>query len=252
MLKIPGRVTNYKKLDSIDDLKEINFGQSMSKHSLVLLHWFANMIDINQKDDMLFLKFFPSNGDYGFRIYSNSEGLLDKVERGHIYYTVGNLHQERLHQETAVLPDYVVKSPQEYMGSNRDRIIVKAMGLSVNQVYITQLQDDGKALDPHHTYQITTKLLGEIKKFSVTGEQPSLLQLRKNRGINADDLQLRRIRNTWGYVANVGLFLFIVIGEKSKNKSENRKHLQNEYSALILIIVVAVVAITIQFFNKGE
>ncbi|CAL8338363.1 unnamed protein product [Arctogadus glacialis] len=78
-------------LDSIDDLKKIPFGQSVPKHSLVLLHWFANTIEIDN-NDAIELTFEPNHGDYGTHHYGNFERFLDPVPFGHRYYTLGNIN----------------------------------------------------------------------------------------------------------------------------------------------------------------
>ncbi|XP_070836589.1 uncharacterized protein [Chaetodon trifascialis] len=218
----------HKKLKSITDLKKINFGQSVPKHSLVLLHWFANEVNIDN-DNVIWLTFDPNNEDYGSHHYGNYEGLLDPLPRGNIrYYTIGNLYQD----VSVRLPSYVVNPPREYVGRNRDRIIIRVQGRNtrraalqrIDQVYITQHYDTsdylGTPYDPDHTYQITTNLLRQIREFSVRNNQMSLLYLRNRFQSHADDTS---IRNTWGNLACLGLFLFIVIEEKySLNQRNNR------------------------------
>ena len=54
-------------LNSINDLKKIPFGQSVPQHSLVLLHWFANTIEID--NDLIELTFEPNHEDYGTHHY---------------------------------------------------------------------------------------------------------------------------------------------------------------------------------------
>ncbi|KAK1878202.1 Colicin I receptor [Dissostichus eleginoides] len=61
-----------KTLKSINGLKKINFGQSVPKHSLLLLHWFANQIDIDN-NDIIQLTFDPNSGEYGSHHYGNYE-----------------------------------------------------------------------------------------------------------------------------------------------------------------------------------
>ncbi|XP_037331596.2 uncharacterized protein LOC119220066 [Pungitius pungitius] len=216
------------KLKSITDLKKINFAQSMPKHSLLLLYWFANEVDIDN-NNIVSLTFDPNAGDYGSHHYGNFERLLDPLPWGNVYYTIGNLNQET----SIPLPAYVVLPPaREYVGSNRDRIIVRVRGQNtrgldlqrIEQVYITQHYDTsenlGTAYDPHHTYRITTNFLREIRQFSVGQNQQQLLQLRNNFGSNAD---VSSIRNTWGDLAGLGLLLFIVIHEKYSFKSPNNR-----------------------------
>ncbi|XP_076609015.1 uncharacterized protein LOC143334225 [Chaetodon auriga] len=220
----------HKNLNSISDLKKINFGQSVPKHSLVLLHWFANEVDIDN-NNVIWLTFDPNNGDYGSHHYGNYEGLLDPLPRGNIryrYYAVGNLNQD----VSVRLPSYVVNPRREYVGGNRDRIIIRVQEQNtgqaalrrIDQVYITQHYDTSEDLgthyDPDHTYQITMNLLRQIREFSVRDNQMPLWYLRNRFQSQADDFS---IRNTWGNLACLGLFLFIVIEEKySSNQRDNR------------------------------
>lgn len=257
MMKISGRVTSccvalllaltcvsaVQRLNSINDLKKVNFGQTVPKHSLILLHWFANTVDIGN-NDFIRLNFDLDGGDYGSHHYGNFEGQLDPLPQGYRYYTVGNLYQD----SSVQLPDYVVNSPREYEGENRDRIIIRVRRQNtgrgvlqtIDQVYITQHYENsdhqGTPYDPAHTYQITINLLRQIREFSVRDNQ--LLHLRNRYGSNADDFQLRHIRNTWGNLACLGLLLFIVIEEKPS--SDNRK-----LRILLLLIFLFIVLLCI-------
>ncbi|XP_029016007.1 uncharacterized protein LOC114861136 [Betta splendens] len=204
--------TFVKRLHSINDLKKINFGQSVPKHSLLLLHWFANTVDVDN-NDVIWLTFDPDNKDYGSHHYGNFERLLDQLPQGQRYFTVGNLNGG------ASLPSYVYNPPREYREGNRDRVIFSVSGQRIGQVYITQhygtSENQGTRYDPEHTYQVTTNLLRQIREFAVGQNQGNLLsELREDFGSNADDSQLREIKITWGDLAPLGLLLFIVIQEK--------------------------------------
>uniref|UniRef100_A0A8C9XHQ6 Uncharacterized protein n=1 Tax=Sander lucioperca TaxID=283035 RepID=A0A8C9XHQ6_SANLU len=194
---------NNKKLNSINALKKINYGQSVPKHSLVLLYWFANTVDIDE-NNVIRLTFDPNSGDYGSHHYGNYEGLLDPLPRGnrYRYYTIGNLNRET----SIPLPPYVVRPPTGYVGGNRDRIIIRVreqnivgQALQIDQVYITQHIQHQVTYDPDHTYQITTNLLRQIREFSVGDNQQPMQYLRSLYGSNADVLH---IRNTWGELAS--------------------------------------------------
>uniref|UniRef100_A0A4W6C877 Uncharacterized protein n=1 Tax=Lates calcarifer TaxID=8187 RepID=A0A4W6C877_LATCA len=161
-----------RMLNSINDLKKINFGQSVPKHSLLLLHWFANVVDIDRNNDIR-LTFNPDNGEYGSHHYSNYEGLLDQLPDGYQYYTVGNLN----HENSELLPEYVAHPRSEYEGGNRDRIIFRIREADkgqqvlprIDQVFITQHYEYQQTdYDPNHTYEITTDLFTEIREFSVS------------------------------------------------------------------------------------
>ncbi|XP_074512976.1 uncharacterized protein LOC141781261 [Sebastes fasciatus] len=247
MMKMSGRVTRccvalffvlnsvsavQKKFNSINDLKKINFGQSVPKHSLLLLHWFANTVEIDEHD-VIRLAFDPNRGDYGSHQYHNSEGLLDRLHRGsgYRYYTFGNLHQET----SIPLPPYVVRPQREYVGTNSDRIIIRIREQNtgwralqrIDQVYITQHTEHQREYDPDHTYRITVNLLRQIREFSVGQNQQQLLQLRNRYASNADEF---RIRNTWGDLACLGLLLFIVIQEKYSSSQQNNRQNRRTHS----------------------
>lgn len=210
----------YQKLKSLNDLKNIDFGQSMPKHSLLLLHWFANAIDIDN-NNVLCLTFDPNTEDFGSHHYGNYEELLDPLPWGYRYYTVGNLYEETSHE----LPDYVLQPPvREYRGNNMDRIIFRIQETNsgshrIDQAYLTQHyrqnQNQGTMYNPDHTYRITANLLQQMRLFSVQNNHRSQQELRDLFGSHAEDSDLRDIRNKWGNsLACLGLLLFIVIQEK--------------------------------------
>ncbi|KAG7999700.1 hypothetical protein GBF38_000891, partial [Nibea albiflora] len=254
LLALTSVSAEHKKLNSINDLKKINFGSSVPKHSLMLLHWFANTVDIGNNND-IWLTFDPNCGDYGSHHYGNFERLLDPLPRGNVryrYYTIGNLYEDTSRQ----LPSYVRNSPREYVGRNMDRIIIRVQDTGrralhrVDQVYITQHYDtsehQGTPYDPEQTYQITTNLLRQIREFSVGENQRPLLNLRNRFGSNADESY---IRQTWGNLACLGLLLFIVIEEKySSNQRNNSRpehndrpgRRENQFGALDWIICLII------------
>ncbi|XP_033945769.1 uncharacterized protein [Pseudochaenichthys georgianus] len=251
MMKISGRVTwccvalllaltsvsaVQKTLKSINGLKRINFGKSVPMHSLLLLHWFANEINIDD-NDIIQLTFDPNSGAYGSHHYGNYEDLLDPLPRGnqHRYYTIGNLHQGTSTQ----LPSYVVDPIIEDMGRNMDRIIFRVREQNIHgqayqtidQVFITQhIPHQGTLYDPAHTYRIDINLLREIREFAVGEDQQPLSYLRNRFGSSADDFE---IENKWGELACLGLLLYIVMQEKhssqqQNNRPENRRNPSNE------------------------
>ncbi|MEQ2305756.1 hypothetical protein AMECASPLE_001288 [Ameca splendens] len=221
-------------LNTINDLKNLNFGTAVPTHSLLLLHWFANEVDIDN-NNVIRLTFQPNQGDYGSHHYGNYERVLAPLPPGNIYryFTVGNLNQET----SSDLPSYVVHPRNGYEGRNRDRIIFRVReqnvgrqaGHVIDRVYITQhfetSEYQGTRYDPDHTYQVTTNLLRQIRQFSVEeNDRYTLTSLRDQFRSNADNSQLREIRNVWGDLACLGLFLFIVIKEKySSNQHHNNR-----------------------------
>ncbi|XP_061555939.1 uncharacterized protein LOC133414531 [Phycodurus eques] len=217
-------VCAIKKLNSINDLKKVDFGRAVPKHSLLLLHWFANTIDIDN-NDVIRLTFDPNLGAYGSHHYGNYERLLNPLPQGNSrcrYYTVGNVYQGQTQ-----LPNYVLHPPsEESRGRNRDRIIFRVRehntgrqaSETIDEVYITQHYEnsnEGTRYDPVYTYQITTNLLRQIREFSVEENQSnSLMELREDFGSNINDSQLRFLKITWRELACIGLLMFIVLEEK--------------------------------------
>ncbi|KAK7940280.1 hypothetical protein WMY93_003606 [Mugilogobius chulae] len=173
----------HQRLKSLNDLKKIDFGQPVPKHSLLLLHWFANVIDIDN-NNVLLLTFDPNSEDFGSHHYGNFEDMLDPLPRGHRYYTVGNLHEDTSDE----LPDYVLNPPvREYVGTNMDRIIFRVRERTsgdhrIDQVYLTQhyRQDEhqGTRYNPEYTYRISTTLLHELRLYSVEYNPRSMFELR--------------------------------------------------------------------------
>lgn len=207
-------VSAIRVLRSIGDLKTIDFGHSVPRHSFLLLYWFANQVDMNH-NNVIQLNFNP-NTQYGSHHYGNYERLLDTLHQGYQYYTVGNLEEDSAQQ----LPDYVLNPPRGYEGSNLDRIVFSVYRRStiqrteqiVNRVFITQHhQHQGNDYDPNYTYEISPNLLREIRQFS-PGDQ--LEHLTDCHGANVNYDQLLRIRNIWGDLATLGLLLFIVVEKK--------------------------------------
>jgi len=227
-------VSAVQRLNTFSDLKKINFDQFVPSHSLLLLHWFANTVDIDN-NNVIRLTFDPNRGDFGSHHYGNYERMLDPLPQGNIryqYYTVGNLNGGMSSQ----LPSYIVHPRFGYEGRNRDRIVFRVReqnvgrlsGQIIDRVYITQHYEtsaqQGTRYDPAHTYQVTTHLLSQIRVFSVEySDRMSLMNLRDQFGSSASDSQIRDIRNSWGDLACLGLFLFIVIQEKYVPDQHNNR-----------------------------
>ncbi|KAM8845806.1 uncharacterized protein AB9W97_000770 isoform 1-T2 [Spinachia spinachia] len=221
-----------EELDSVNDLKELDFGQSVPNRSLLLLYWFANEVEIDENDNIS-LTFDPDSRAYGSHYYGNYEGLLDPLPRdnSYQYYTIGSLNQD----SSRPLPDYVVRPVIGYVAENRARIIIRVREpytgqLRVDRVYVTQHIKNQGEYDPDHTYRVTTNLLREVKRFSVGENQQQLLQLRNRFGSKAD---VSFFGKTWGELAGLELLLLIVIKERGsfwqQNSLEIHDTLQNNY-----------------------
>ncbi|CAL8329629.1 unnamed protein product [Boreogadus saida] len=211
-------------LNSINDLKKIPFGQSVPKHSLVLLHWFANAIELS--NNRLELNFF--NGDYGAHHYVNVQEFLDPLPFHHQYYTLGNINP-MININGISLPSYFTDDLNHLLGGevqNRARIIFSHSSQNtIGQVFITQHyqadQGQGSGYDPGHTYRISINLLRELRVFRLDRRQ-ELSEIGGDFGSGIDSEELSSVRNTWGQLACVGLLLFIVINERNVPCRPNR------------------------------
>lgn len=203
-------------LDSIDDLQRIDFGRTVPLHSLLLLHWFANMVTMDNNGVMPLT--FDPNTDYGFHHYSNYEQVLEPLPHGCRYYTVGNLRQVTASQ----LPDYVLNPRMGVEAENRDRIIIRVSAQRIDQVYITQhydtVQQAGAPYDPARTYQVSSELLRQIREFSLSDSNSPQLDIRNR---YRDNNYPSFIKNMWGNLACLGLFLYIVLGDKLSGLQPN-------------------------------
>lgn len=152
-------VAAVQMINDINHLKGIQSDLSVPRHSLKLLHWFANQVDV--RSDWIRLNFNP-NYDYGSHHYVNIDGLLPYRPPGYLYYTIGNINQEGAME----LPDYVRHQRHHNNGYNRARIIFRVHGEAIDQVYLTQHYSNSQdsSYDPNHTYEISSDLLRELRR----------------------------------------------------------------------------------------
>ncbi|KAM6957779.1 uncharacterized protein FYW47_011883 [Aplochiton taeniatus] len=197
-------------LHSIRDLRNIDFGGAVPKHSLVLLHWFANNIDIDN-NDVISLTFEPNQEDYGTHHYGNYERLLNNLPHSrsvtYRYYTLGNLYRNNNLHSPLTLPSYVTQGNHNLRDDdeNRDRIIFRlrrdTSSETIDEVYITQHYGTALGIsqyDPEYTYRVSTNLLRELREFSVEGHQRnSLWELRDQFGNHVDDNLLGYLNRNW-------------------------------------------------------
>ncbi|XP_056434882.1 uncharacterized protein LOC130372751 isoform X1 [Gadus chalcogrammus] len=216
-------------LNSINDLKKIPFGQSVPKQSLVLLHWFANTIELSN-NNRLELNFDLNNGDYGAHHYGNYEGFLDQLPFGHRYITLGNIRTSpMINNQRRSMPSYFTNELNHLLEAeelNRARIIFSLSSQNtIGQVYVTQHyqadQGQGTVYDPEHSYRITIDLLRELRVFRLDRRQ-ELSEIGGDFGSSIGNSELHFIRNTWGQLACVGLLLFIVINQRNVPCRPNR------------------------------
>ncbi|XP_042163439.1 uncharacterized protein LOC121841113 isoform X2 [Oncorhynchus tshawytscha] len=80
-------------LNSISDLRNIEFGHRFPRHGLMLLHFVSGGLYVDN-NDVLIPTFLPERGDWGFHYFNNYEELFpplqDQNRQG--YYAVGNIN----------------------------------------------------------------------------------------------------------------------------------------------------------------
>lgn len=225
-------ISAIQPLCSINDLRNIDFGHTFPRHGLLLLHWFANNINIDNND--IPLNFEPNRGDYGIHYYRNHDNLLHPLSDPsgtvvYSYYTLGNLN---LHNNNArAFPSYVTQGfYNSVRDQNRDRIIIRVREdrrressnpRTIDRVYITQHyghyglpQGRRSQYDPHNTFQISPALLREIRELPV---RPTVGDLQNRFGQNLDQCILDQLYE-WGYLITLGLLLFVVTGNESTQR----------------------------------
>ncbi|XP_035655346.1 uncharacterized protein LOC118401834 [Oncorhynchus keta] len=201
-------------LSSIKDLRGIEFGHTSHRHGLMLLHWLANNIRIDNNGNMR-LNFNPTRGDYGFHFYGNRPASLPFLlpESGS-YYSLGNMNSNGLR----ALPDYVARRFYSSSGpeNNRDRVILRVRDDGSNQfiadeVYVTQHyqrnENRGSGYDPDNTYLVSFNLLTQIQRLANIDRNdiPRIYNVE----INHNSLQ--ELENIWGHTPGLALLLAIVL-----------------------------------------
>ncbi|XP_038860246.1 uncharacterized protein LOC120056124 isoform X2 [Salvelinus namaycush] len=199
-------------LNSIKDLKGIQFGHTFPRHSLMLLHWLADNIHIDNNNKMR-LNFNPTRGDYGFHFYGNRPPSLPILLPGSgSYYSLGNMNSFG----SRGLPDYVTQRLYNSRGpeSNMDRVVLRVREeesnpFIVDEVYVTQHyrrnENRGSAYDPANTYRVSFNLLTQIQRLICQNEIPRIYNVE----INHNSLQ--ELKNIWGHTPGLALLLAIVL-----------------------------------------
>ncbi|XP_036842221.1 uncharacterized protein LOC110530674 [Oncorhynchus mykiss] len=201
-------------LKSIDDLKDIQFGHTFPRHGLMLLHWLANNIYIDNNGNMR-LNFNPTSGDNGFHFYGNRPPSLPILhpESGS-YYSLGNMKRNG----SRALPYYVTRRFYNSWGpeNNRDRVILRVREDGSNQfiadeVYVTQHyqqnENRGSGYDPANTNRVNVSLLRQIQSLP-TIDQNDIPRI-YNVEINHNSLQ--ELEKIWRHTPGLALLLAIVL-----------------------------------------
>ncbi|CAB1341738.1 unnamed protein product [Coregonus sp. 'balchen'] len=127
---------DIRVLNSIKNLRNIEFGHRFPRHGLMLLHFVSGDLYIDN-NDALIPTFVPETGDWGFHHFNNYEQvfppLQDQNRQG--YYAVGNINT--LEHTHSILIYYLAPGNLE---RNRDRVVVRTSPNSplLEAVYITQ------------------------------------------------------------------------------------------------------------------
>ncbi|KAK9980081.1 hypothetical protein ABG768_013478 [Culter alburnus] len=180
-------VSSIRKLNNIDDLKNVDYGKSAPRHGLQLLFWFAQeVVDVDHNNVLgLNSNFDPHRGDFGFHRYLNKEGILPSLSSLQSYYSVGNLKSPG----AKALPAYVQRYyrntnvPQR----NMDRLIVSMIQNNPNRMF----RNDFNLSD---TYEIDPALILQIRHpYNCTLDQNN------NYGIYKEDQRCRQFLIQTGY-----------------------------------------------------
>ncbi|KAK3507228.1 hypothetical protein QTP70_011555 [Hemibagrus guttatus] len=164
-------LTSAAAIQTLQDIKDLeNTTTSMKefpRHGLMLLHWFANTVDVDSGGDME-LHFDPGQGSYGLHCYEDTDKRAPFDASESLYYSLGDLDR----RSARMLPFYVLQdfhhsgeSPQK----NVDRVLLqvqKSNPRKVEKVYMTEYHKDqsqGRSYNPDETYEISVKLLIQIR-----------------------------------------------------------------------------------------
>ncbi|XP_071217288.1 uncharacterized protein [Salvelinus alpinus] len=199
-------------LNSIDDLRDKKFGHIFPRHGLMLVHWLANTIQMDNND--MTLNFNPTRRDYGIHFYGNADKPcpLPPLSRRHgSYYSLGNIGRNNNNGAMA-LPLYVTQGFE----NNRDRVVLRVREEEPNQhivdeVYVTQHYprngNRGTGYDPIKTYRVNVSLLRQIQNLS--NINLNVIPQTYDAEINHSSLQ--SLRNTWRDTPGLALLLALVL-----------------------------------------
>ncbi|XP_056323857.1 uncharacterized protein LOC130237073 [Danio aesculapii] len=159
-------VSSVRKLNNIDELKNITYAKSAPRHGLQLLFWFAQkVLNVDQNNNLILdSNFDPTRDDFGFHKYENIEHILPSLASWESYYSVGNLKSPAAN----ALPAYVRKYYRNtnVPERNMDRLIVSVKQNKPNKilkVFITAHNLHKSDFNPSDTYEIDPALLLQIR-----------------------------------------------------------------------------------------
>ncbi|KAJ8281255.1 hypothetical protein GJAV_G00065420 [Gymnothorax javanicus] len=151
-----------RKLSSIQDLQDVRFGHQFPRHGLKLLHWLAKEVIEFDKSWKMQAKHDPKLGDFGFRPFRNSEGILPSPPHQSRYFEVGNLNSSGAQN----LP--FAEDESSNGESNKDRIILRLDPMMIiGEVYITEHAPYSLKFSAKDTYLLCSNLIQSIKRLSL-------------------------------------------------------------------------------------
>nr|XP_055057039.1 uncharacterized protein LOC129441401 [Misgurnus anguillicaudatus] len=155
------RVSAVRRLNNINDLKNVNYGRPAPRHGLQMLFWFSQRGNVDQ--NRFIINFNPVRGDFGFHYFGNRGPAILPNRNDLTYYSVGNLN----HRRATELPDYVRRYSNDCsLESNMDRLIVSVDQNNpqrIHNVYITAHQRGRNSFDPDATYEIAPPLIQQLR-----------------------------------------------------------------------------------------
>ncbi|CAB1326600.1 unnamed protein product, partial [Coregonus sp. 'balchen'] len=198
-------------LNSINYLKDIDFGHTSPPQGLMLLHWLADNIYTYNNGNMR-INFNPTRRDYGFHFYRNYDIPRSlpflPPERG-IYYSLGNNNCNG----AMTLPEYVTKRVYNSWGpeSNKHRVILRVREEGSNQFIVDNVYINHNSLEcleniwGHTTglalllaivlYFTRPKFLFKQQAFHVTSQPQSGMEDKDNTSIKLEVKTTNRGKN---------------------------------------------------------
>ncbi|XP_062864342.1 uncharacterized protein LOC134326070 [Trichomycterus rosablanca] len=169
--------TSITAIKTIKVIKDLNNATTLTKefprHGFMLLHWFANNVDVNSNGDIQ-LQFDPALGSYGFHCHKNKifgQNTQTEAFSESQYYSLGDLSR----RSARMFPFYVTQdfhNSEGFPKKNTDRVLIHVQNRSptkVEKVYLTEHVDNqGQeiAYDLDSTYEISAKLLTQIQSLN--------------------------------------------------------------------------------------
>lgn len=156
------QISAMKMISNIDELRGSGFGRPRPRHGLRLLHWFSHKyINMDIYSRMTLQQDHPQSGAFGFCSFHNKERILPMQNLP--YYEVGNLHGSGSYK----LPLYVRQNDTHQSDeSNKDRIIIRLNGRSIEKVYVTE-HKDLRNFNPAKTYEVSQRLIEQIRRMKL-------------------------------------------------------------------------------------